>query len=181
VHDADEVIQSWDMTFKDTKRSDYVVGQVWARFGASVYLLDQVRDRLDFPATQQAVKAMWAKWPQSFAKLVEDKANGPAIISQLQSTVPGLIAINPKESKYARASAVAPFQEAGNVYLPDPSMAPWIDEYLTEHSAFPNASNDDQVDCTSQALNRLLGSQHSAEQAMDWLRGYGNNQNPDGA
>jgi len=178
VHDADEVIQSWDMTFKDTKKSDFVVGQVWARFGASVYLLDQIRDRLDFPATQQAVKALSAKWPQSFAKFVEDKANGPAIIAQLQSTVPGLIPITPMDSKYARASSVAPYVEAGNVWLPDPSLAPWIDDYVAEHSAFPNASNDDQVDTTSQALNRLLAGQHSAEQAMDWLRGYGNNPRP---
>ena len=44
-------IQSWDMAFKDTKNSDFVVGQVLASHGADRYLLDQVRDRLDFPAT----------------------------------------------------------------------------------------------------------------------------------
>jgi hypothetical protein len=36
VHGADEVIQSWDLAFKDTKASDFVVGQVWARHGADV-------------------------------------------------------------------------------------------------------------------------------------------------
>ncbi|WP_439947174.1 phage terminase large subunit [Streptomyces sp. BBFR109] len=172
VHGADELIQSWDMAFKETKRSDFVVGQVWARFGADVYLLDQIRDRLDFPATQQAVKALSAKWPQTHAKLVEDKANGPAIISQLRSVVPGLIPINPKDSKYARASAVAPFQESGNVYLPDSSLAPWVEDYVVEHTSFPNGSHDDQVDCTSQALDRLLGSTTGVEQAMDWLRQF---------
>jgi predicted phage terminase large subunit-like protein len=170
VHDADEIIQSWDMAFKDTKTSDFVVGQVWARSGADVYLLDQVRDRLDFPATAQAVRALTAKWPQAHAKLVEDKANGPAIIAQLRSTVPGLIPITPKDSKYARASAVAPFVESGNVHLPDPALAPWIDDYVVEHSSFPNSPHDDQVDCTSQALHRLLAGQTSAEQARDWLR-----------
>ncbi|MEV6833486.1 phage terminase large subunit [Streptomyces sp. NPDC051133] len=172
VHGADELIQSWDMAFKDTRKSDFVVGQVWARFGADVYLLDQIRDRLDFPATQQAVKALSAKWPQTHAKLVEDKANGPAIIAQLRSVVPGLIPINPKDSKYARASAVAPFQESGNAYLPDPSLAPWVDDYVVEHTSFPNASHDDQVDCTSQALERLLGSHTGVEQAMDWLKQF---------
>ena len=33
----DETIQSWDATFKDTKASDYVVGQVWARKGADKF------------------------------------------------------------------------------------------------------------------------------------------------
>ncbi|MFE9448276.1 phage terminase large subunit [Streptomyces sp. NPDC006739] len=170
VHGADEVIQSWDMTFKDTRVSDFVVGQVWARYGADVFLLDQVRDRLDFPATAQAVRALSAKWPQSHGKLVEDKANGPAIIAQLKATVPGLIPVTPKDSKYARASSVAPFVESGNVHLPDPALAPWIDEFVVEHTSFPNSPHDDQVDCTSQALNRLLAGQAGAEQAMDYLR-----------
>lgn len=178
VHGADEVIQSWDMAFKDTRKSDFVVGQVWARFGADVYLLDQIRDRLDFPATQQAVKALSAKWPQSHCKLVEDKANGPAIIAQLRSVVPGLIPVNPQDSKYARASSVAPFQESGNVHLPDPALAPWIDEYVVEHTSFPNSPHDDQVDCTSQALHRLLAGQAGAEQAMEYLRAYQNASHP---
>jgi predicted phage terminase large subunit-like protein len=67
---------------------------------------------------------------------------------------------------------VAPFVESGNVHLPDPSLAPWIDEYIVEHTSFPNSPHDDQVDCTSQALHRLLGAQHSAEEARGWLRAY---------
>lgn len=168
----DEIIQSWDMAFKDTKHSDYVVGQVWGRRGASVYLLDQVRDRMDFPATCRAVVALSAKWPQANAKLVEDKANGPAIMAQLASTVPGMVPITPKDSKYARASAVAPFVEAGNVYLPDPAQAPWVDAFLTEHQSFPNGAHDDQVDTTTQALQRLLAATNSAQSAMDYLRGF---------
>lgn len=172
VHGADEVIQSWDMAFKDTKASDFVVGQVWARFGAQVYLLDQIRDRLDFPASCRAVQALSAKWPQAHAKYIEDKANGPAIISQLQTTVSGMIPITPKDSKYGRAASVSPFQEAGNVFLPAPELAPWIDEYVVEHSSFPNGAHDDQVDGTTQALHRLLAGANSADQAMDWLRGF---------
>jgi len=67
---------------------------------------------------------------------------------------------------------VAPFVESGNVYLPDPDLAPWIDDYVQEHTAFPNASHDDQVDTTSQALNRLLGGQSGVDQAMDWLKQF---------
>ncbi len=36
--------------------SDYVVGEVWGRKGADFYLLDQVRDRLDFDRIVQAIK-----------------------------------------------------------------------------------------------------------------------------
>jgi hypothetical protein len=43
------------------------------------------------------------------------------------------------------------------VYLPDPSIAPWVTEFIEECAAFPNAY-DDQVDAMSQALNRLRKS-----------------------
>ena len=151
----DEIIQSWDMTFKDTKTADYVVGQVWGRKGADKYLLDQVRDRMDFPATVQAVRNLSAKWPQAKVKLVEDKANGPAVIATLKKEISGLIPVEPQGSKESRAWAVSAEVEAGNVYLPDPSIAPWVHDFVEECAAFPNGANDDQVDAMSQALMRL--------------------------
>lgn len=157
----DEVIQSWDMAFKDLKTSDFVVGQVWGRVGAECYLLDQIRGRLDFPATVQAVRDLKAKWPATGALLVEDKANGTAVIATLKSKVPGLIAVNPEGGKQSRIAAVAPFIEAGNVRIPEPERAPWVGDYVEEHAQFPNGAHDDQVDATSQALLRLLVTRQS--------------------
>ncbi len=158
----DEIIQSWDMSFKDTKSAkgkdpDFVVGQVWGRRGADMYLLDQVRDRMDFPSTLQAVRNMTAKWPLARTKLVEDKANGPAVIASLKREIAGLIPVEPQGSKEARASAVSPYIEAGNVYLPDPTLAHWVNDFVEECAAFPNGNHDDQVDAMSQALLRLGG------------------------
>ena len=153
--DLQEVIQSWDMTFKDSDGSDYVTGGVWGRKGADKYLLDQVRGRMDFPATLAAVRALTAKWPRARAKLVEDKANGPAVIAMLKREIPGLIAVEPQGSKVARVAAVSPDVEAGNVYLPDPSIAPWVGDFVEECAAFPNGKHDDQVDQMSQALLRF--------------------------
>lgn len=150
----DEMLQSWDMTFKDTDGSDFVVGQVWGRKGASKYLLDQVRDRMGFSATCQAVVNLSAKWPNAVAKLIEDKANGPAVIDALSKKVSGLIAVEPQGGKLARAYAAQPEAEAGNVYLPDPSIAPWINDWVEEFAAFPNGLNDDQVDGYSQMSAR---------------------------
>lgn len=153
--DFDEVIQSWDMAFKDLDTSDFVVGGVWGRKGADKYLLDQVRGRMDFPATLTAVRTLSGKWPQAIAKLVEDKANGTAVIATLRHEITGLIPVNPEGGKMARAQAVAPQIEAGNVYLPDPSIAPWVHDFIEECAAFPNAAHDDQVDQMSQALLRF--------------------------
>jgi predicted phage terminase large subunit-like protein len=151
----DRVIQSWDMSFKDTDGSDYVVGQVWGRLGARAYLLDQVRDRMDFPTTCEALKQLTATWPQARLKLVEDKANGPAVIAALQHTIPGMVPVEPDGGKVARAAGASPLIEAGNVYLPNPSIAPWVGDLVGECSSFPNGAHDDQVDALTQALNRL--------------------------
>ena len=151
----DEVVQSWDMTFKDAATSDFVVGQVWGRVGADKYLLDQVRDRLDFPATVQAVRRLTTKWPQASAVLIEDTANGPAVIATLRREIAGIIPVNPMGGKEARAAAVSPQIEAGNVYLPSPIRVGWVQDFVEECAAFPNGANDDQVDAMTQALARL--------------------------
>lgn len=157
IHRGDhELIQSWDLTFKDTKGSDYVVGQVWLRVGAEAYLLDQTRARLNFTATVDAIKRMTARWPEATAKLIEDKANGPAVINHLRQTVAGLIPVEPEGSKHARASAVSPFVFANNIHLPDSQLLPGVDDLLEEAKSFPNSPHDDTIDAMSQALSYLL-------------------------
>ena len=151
----DEQIQSWDMAFKDTKTSAYVAGQAWGRVRADCFLLDQIRDKLDFVKTVEAVKTLTAKWPRAHAKLIEDKANGPAVIASLQHDIPGIIAIPAKDSKEARAHAISPFIEAGNVYLPHPQIFNWVDDLIEEAVSFPNGKYKDQVDTLTQALARL--------------------------
>lgn len=145
-----EYTQSWDCTFKDITTSDYVVGQLWARKGPDRYLIDQVRGRLSFTETVQAMRQFSAKWPQAARKLVEDKANGTAVMDVLRKELPGLTPVEPFGGKVARAYAVTPYAEAGNIYLPDPTVAPWVMDYVEEMASFPSGKNDDQVDATSQ-------------------------------
>jgi predicted phage terminase large subunit-like protein len=171
VHECDEMLMSWDMAFKDLKSSDFVVGQVYARRGANVYLLDQVHKRLSFTDTLTAFAAMVARWPQAGRKLVEDKANGTAIIDTLKSKIPGIVPVTPHESKYARASAVAPFIEAGNVFLPAADVALFdADALVDEAAGFPNAAHDDQVDAASQALAELLLDGTGAQAWIAWAK-----------
>ena len=157
----DKVIQSWDMTFKDSEGSDYVAGQVWAKAGANTYLLHEVRERMGFTASKQAVKNMTARYPEARRKLVEDKANGPAILDSLKSEISGMVAIEPDGSKIARAHACTAEWEAGNVWLPHPDIAPWVREFVEEVTTFPAAANDDRVDAMSQALRDLYAKKGS--------------------
>jgi predicted phage terminase large subunit-like protein len=151
----DTVIHSWDMTFKDSEGTDYVVGQVWGKKGANSYLLHQVRARMSFTATLKAVKSMAEQFPKGLRKLVEDKANGPAVIDSLKSTVSGLVSVEPDGSKVARAHAITAVWEAGNIFLPHKDIAPWIVDTVAEITTFPVGANDDVVDAMTQGLRDL--------------------------
>lgn len=154
----DRVLTSWDMAFKGTDTSDYVVGQLWATSGANRYLLKQFRDRLSFTESLAAMRRFISEAtdlvPEGVHEhLVEDKANGTAVIDVLKTEIPGLIPVNPTNSKEARARASTPEIESGNVFLP--ALAEWLPTFLAEHQAFPNGANDDQVDAGVQARHRL--------------------------
>lgn len=151
----DKVLASWDCTFKDTDGTDFVVGQVWGKSGANSYLLAQVRARMSFTKTIREVIALQAAHPRTREILIEDKANGPAVIDTLKSSVPGILPIEPDGSKLARAHAITSYWEAGNVWLPHPDLFPWVKDLVAELTAFPAAANDDQVDALTQALRRL--------------------------
>lgn len=157
----DEVIDSWDCAFKALDTSDFVSGGKWGRVGAGKFLLERDCRRMDFPATIEAITAMSARKPVAGAKYVEDKANGPAVIQVLRHSIPGLIAVNPSGGKIARAAAVSPQIQAGNVYLPHPQIAPWVEQFIEQCAAFPNGAHDDDVDMTTQALLKLGAVDHS--------------------
>ena len=151
----DESLLSWDLSFKGLATSDYVVGQYWRRLRADKFLVMQVRRQADFPTTISMIKAMSVECPEADCVLVEDKANGPAVIDTLRREISGFIAVNPAGGKETRVNAVSPSIEAGNVYLPHPTLFPWVGDFIERASAFPNAKYDDEIDCSTQALVRM--------------------------
>jgi predicted phage terminase large subunit-like protein len=158
----DEIVLSVDCAFKDKKTSDYVAVQVWGRKGAEYYLIKRLREHMGFGATVTSVKTHKALFPKAVATLIEDKANGSAVIETLKGEVNGVLAIEPEGGKVARAYAVQPTHEAGNIYLPDPSIDADIETFLSEVSSFPNAPHDDETDAFTQAINwfknRVMGT-----------------------
>lgn len=151
----DTVLQSWDFTFKNSAGADNVCGSVWGVFNANIFLLDLVCKKMSFTESVEAIKEVTKKYPEAFIKLIEDKANGTAIIDVLKNSIPGIIPITPTESKVARANSVTPSFEAGNIFFPEVRNKIWMKNYLLEMETFPNAAHDDQVDSTTQAINYI--------------------------
>lgn len=153
----DMVLQSWDLTFKNKETSDKVSCSVIGKVGANFYLLDRLNARLSFVESLAAVRTMTQKWPGARAKLVEAKANGDALVDVLRTEIPGLILVEPHGGKVARAHAITPYHEAGNLYLPSPELATWVNEFIDEHANFPNGKHDDDVDSFSQGITYMSG------------------------
>ena len=152
---ATEMI-SVDATFKNTSTSDFVSIQVWGKLEGNYYLRYCMNARLDFPATLKAILMVRGLHPKAYTILIEDKANGSAIIQTLQSRIPGVIGVNPQGGKEARVNAVSPAIESGHVYLPE--GAPWLEDYLRQWSEFPAGKHDDMVDASTQCLHRMIYS-----------------------
>jgi predicted phage terminase large subunit-like protein len=152
-----ELSQSWDFAFRDTKSSDYVVGQVWAKKGPQSFLIYQIRARLSFTQSLEAMRRVSRLFPTAHRKIVEAKANGDAIIDVLKKELTGIIAVTPDQSKEARCKAVSVFQQAHNFEIPTTAVAYAIPElqfspedFIHECTSFPNGTHDDQVDAFSQ-------------------------------
>jgi predicted phage terminase large subunit-like protein len=159
---------SVDAAFKGKSTSDPVCIQAWYTAGPNHYLVDQDLGQWSFVETLEHLLAMCVRYPDALMKLVEDKANGPAILSVLETKVSGLVPVNPgSDSKEARLASVEPLFAAGNVFFPEPDKArmpdgrrgaPWVPACVHEVITFPAAAHDDQVDALSQYLNHVAKS-----------------------
>lgn len=144
-----------DAAFKATAKSDRVaIGVVGLKY-PDIYLLDLVWDRMTFTETLNAIRDLRRKWTRVSAVVIEDKANGSAIIDTLRKEIAGVIGVEPEGGKESRVIAASRFIEAGNVWLPQTALDN-AGALIEEACAFPRASHDDGIDMLAYAVNRLL-------------------------
>jgi len=150
----DDLILSADLTFGKSATSDYCSIQVWGRLGADRYLLDRVNRRMTFPEMRSALRDVCGAWPKLRAKLVEKAAAGGPMVDELAREIPGLVAV-PVVGNVAigKFGTTAYLWQAGNVILPEASIAPWVGDYVAE-VLFQSAHDDDRA-ATAHALTYL--------------------------
>ena len=170
--DFDYLCLSIDATFKKTETSDMVAMELWGLRQNHVWLYKLVNRRMGFVDTLARIKKFLADFPNIDELIIEDKANGSAIIDTLRYSdgVPPIVGVNPLGGKYSRAQAVSPFVATLAVHIPNDftdaenKEIEWdTDEKLTgtqkfiiQHTKFPFMKHDDMVDADTQALARLI-------------------------
>jgi predicted phage terminase large subunit-like protein len=147
---ADKIVISWDTAMKDREVNDYSVGIVaLVTHAKHVYILDIIRERLDFPTLRNRVTAETRKRQPVF-NLIEDAGSGTPLLQELKRGSVACIPTRPIGDKVTRFQAVTSKIEAGQVHLP--ARAPWLEAFKRELLSFPTSAHDDQVDALSQLL-----------------------------
>lgn len=152
AHNSDGwIAQSWDTASKAGDHNDYSVCTTWLIKGLDFYLLDVVRERLEYPALKRRVLELRRRWAPR-AILVEDKGSGTSLIQDMRDAPGGVrpIGIEPEADKITRMATQAAHIEDGHVHVP--MQAPWLDDFKAEILAFPHGKHDDQIDSLSQML-----------------------------
>ena len=179
----DRIYLSIDATFKDANTSDFVAMEVGGIKEGNLYLRYAVRKHLDLPDTLDKILQLCKKFPEIDVIYIEDKANGPGIVSVLRKwrnklgiserDFPSIYPLQPEGGKYSRAQAAAPYQREGRCYIPcekdahlfssdedfewdEKGISPII-AFKEELANFPFAAHDDLVDAFSQAINKNIG------------------------
>jgi predicted phage terminase large subunit-like protein len=154
---GDRIIVSWDTAMSSSELASYSVCVVLHVRGETVFVLDVLRKRLEYPDLRRAVLDMhrrWRNFVNDYALLIEDKGSGMSLIQDLKRENIRAIAVAPNGDKAMRMNAQTARIEAGAVNLP--RNAPWMDEFRREILAFPAGRHNDQVDALSQGLNRAF-------------------------
>ena len=154
---GDKIIISWDTALSEKELASYSVAVVVQVRGETVYVLDVIRERLEYPELRRKVIALHRQWRSAcndYSLLIENEGSGMGLIQELEREHIHAIAINPEGDKTMRMNNQTGRIEAGSVLLP--RRAPWLEDFRRELCAFPGGRHNDQVDAFSQALNRAF-------------------------
>jgi phage terminase large subunit-like protein len=154
---------------------------IGGRGGQRFILFDSTQPRT-YTETEDAIREIVHTWKLGHIDklVIEDKAQGTAIMDRLRKAMSGVdpsippllgpdgkplvLAVemrSPEGGKAARARAILPTQEAGLIHVLD--GADWAPAWVHEVSSFPHGKRNDRVDTLSQGLTFRAG--HSVAKA----------------
>ena len=141
-----------DLALSTKTSADYTAIVIMARdeFG-KLYVLDAVRERVDFPGALRLIRLMADKWsPKAIA--IEQVAYQAVVVQELlrQTTLP-IKGVTPDKDKVTRAQPLALRYEQGLVYHEE--LPSWFEDELL---SFPQGLHDDAVDAAVYAYQSVM-------------------------
>ena len=139
---------SIDPGAKDGADSSFSVLQLWAADGVNFYLVDEFRKQCGYDELAR-VTLNYARLYSGVPIIVEETANGPALLSALHRREP--YPVVPKGTKATRFRPHVRKILSGRLHLLE--HAPFARDFMDELVAFPHGDHTDQVDALTQFLS----------------------------
>jgi predicted phage terminase large subunit-like protein len=157
-----------DASFKETEDGSECAILVEGNLGVDRFFMERHTRRMGFNDCLAVIRECEARlrplYPVLYI-LIEDKANGSAIIDTLKREFTGVIAVEPEGGKGARAHAMVPAVASGNYYILD--GAHWAPELVENFAVFPKGAVDDDIDAASQChIYHALGVDYHTAMAL---------------
>jgi len=149
------VIQTADLGGKQGVGHDPSALATWGTDGISRAILDYWSSQEEFVDVRQTFIEKFFEFDPR-VMYIEDATWAQPLISSLRRGTGVRVAPRKVEgSKWTRADDASRFFEGGTVLIP--CGATWLDGWLHQHLAFPQAQHDEAVDTTSMAMTALGG------------------------
>jgi len=113
-------------------------------------------------------------WSRATTRIMEKKADGAGLAKLLTNHgVKFLKMVNPHVAKDLRWKPTRPFWREGFVLLPSDDIAgDWLtnkeDGFIEEHRSAPYGANDDQIDCSTMAIEHYFMPTPAGEEEEDF-------------
>lgn len=153
-------VRAWDRA--DSEDGDYTVGVLVAMHDGVLWVLDVIRERLDYADRDELIVAVAKKDRIHFTdyRVVSELSPGPdgrsyhAMLARrvLKECGAACVPIAVIRNKIQRAAPVASMMKSGIVRVLNKI---WTEAFVRELSVFPNGSTDDQVDSLAHAQTAL--------------------------
>lgn len=159
-----QTVMSIDCAQKGDQRSDYTAILIFRKgVDGTHYLVDVWRGKEPLDKLVRVIGKLMRHWQVNSA-IIEDSGMGVQLLQNYQGKLPApLIPYTPagKGGKDFRFDASTPWIISGKVLFPKEAV--WLSALVNEFVAFPNGSNDDQVDafsmyCDTQLITRGGGT-----------------------
>lgn len=151
-----------DTAYTKNNANDPSALQLWgAERGRRLYLIDRVSAHWEFPDLLIGADKFWKTKEDAQRMYIEAKASGLSLIQSLRKRGIRAVAWKPKDYGYPD-DKVGRVKEAswnifsGDIWLPDPEIAPWVEQVVDQCSAFTaddSHAHDDDVDCITMAVS----------------------------
>lgn len=141
-----------DLALSNKQSADYTAIVVVARDEwGKIFVLDAVRERVDFPSALRLIRNVADKWNPS-AIAIEQVAYQAVVVQELlRSTTLPIRGVTPDKDKVTRAQPLALRYEQGLVH--HTQLPSWFEDELL---AFPQSQHDDAVDALVYAYQAVM-------------------------